>query len=110
MTVLELQKIYDEKMSSIKAAYEQKLSGIFELEHEINDFAMNHTNNSKKWIDEKTKVLQQRLIKAKSGAEKFLNTKMAQLQEWLDNSTAEVEDWVQKKGEALVKAALGVSV
>lgn len=110
MTVLELQKIYDEKMSSIKAAYEQKLSGIFELEQEINDFAMNHTNNSKKWIDEKTKVLQQRLIKAKSGAENFLNTKTSQLDEWLNNATAEIEDWIQKKGEALVKAATGAPI
>ena len=47
MTVLELQKIYDEKMSSIKAAYEQKLSGIFELEQE-SDSSINDEQVKKK--------------------------------------------------------------
>ena len=110
MTVLEIQQIYDEKMSSINAIYEQKLEGIYKLEQEISNFASKHANNSKKWIDEKTKILQQRLVKAKDGAENFLNTKTSQLDEWLNNATAEIEDWIQKKGEALVKAATGAPI
>lgn len=107
MTVLQAIDNFNKKKEKIMEAYDKYMKQAIKIEEDIKNLPNKYPNNSKQWIDDRIKTLTNRAIAARNGAQEFLSTNLENLQKELDNIKKEVNDWVNKQIEAMLKASLG---
>ena len=107
MTVLQAIDNFNKKKEKIMKAYDKYMKQAIKIEEDVKDLPNKYPNNSKQWMDDKAKILAKRAIAARNGAKEFLSTNLENLQKELDNVKKEVNDWVEKQIEAIIKASLG---
>lgn len=107
MTVLQAIDNFNKKKEKIMEAYDKYMKQAIKIEEDIKNLPNKYPNNSKQWIDDKVKILTKRAIVARNGAQEFLSTNLENLQKELDNVKKEVNDWIKKQIEAILKASLG---